>query len=240
MVACEKDVKARQSSLVCLVNAAQSRFKSAHLGLKVVAHNRDMVEQGVSQDLSGLIPLGRVTAVTLCVALKRRWLDLNFGTCVTMPNQVAPSISVFQKSIAMPVCCQTMMSVPHCHIGFLKRHAMNRLAGADRILDNVLQSTLQLLCKYSGDWLTLASMAWSRCVAQCTHLAIQEPAAGRRRLVACTPAGREQTGQHRYPRCQSAVILLGHSLCPWPSSPPPLAPHPCSHHASSSSSCTYH
>ena len=42
----------------------------AYLGLKVVAHNRDMVEQGAGQDLSGLISLGSETAVTRGVTLE--------------------------------------------------------------------------------------------------------------------------------------------------------------------------
>ena len=54
----------------------------AYLGLKVVAHHRDMVEQGVGEHLSGLIPLGAVTATALCVALKRGWLGLYFGACI--------------------------------------------------------------------------------------------------------------------------------------------------------------
>lgn len=54
----------------------------AYLGLKVVAHHRHMVEQGVGKNLSGLIPFGAMTATALHVALKRGWLGLYFGACV--------------------------------------------------------------------------------------------------------------------------------------------------------------
>lgn len=67
----KKPLLQHNTGVVLPPSAAQQYGKSAYLGLEVVAHDRDMVEQGVSQNLSGLIPLRRVTAVTLRVALKR-------------------------------------------------------------------------------------------------------------------------------------------------------------------------
>lgn len=53
----------------------------AYLGLKIIAHDRHMVEQGVGQHLSGLIPLAAVTTTALCVPLKRGWLGFDFSAC---------------------------------------------------------------------------------------------------------------------------------------------------------------
>lgn len=73
-----------------------------YLGLKVVARNRDVVEQGVGQDLSGLISFGSETAVTQSVTLKCCRLVFNFVPYTCINTEVGNSSVALKCTLALP------------------------------------------------------------------------------------------------------------------------------------------